>query len=174
VNGSPDARLHRLERTALIFCVTAAAVALGARRGAPDVALGVLGGGVLIAVSYWAIKGATDSLLRLTVGRRAASTDAGGDERPTTGEAAAEEAEGSADQARRRVISGAWILVRLGGRYALLGFLAYAMIARLRLHPVGLLIGVSSVFAAAAVEALRQLPRLAGPRAGGRPPGGPS
>jgi hypothetical protein len=42
-------------------------------------------------------------------------------------------------------------------RYALLGFLAYVMIARLRLHPIGLLVGASSVPAAAFVEAVRLL-----------------
>jgi hypothetical protein len=43
------------------------------------------------------------------------------------------------------------------GRYALLALLAYVMIARLRLHPLGLLAGASSVVAAAGVEALRLL-----------------
>jgi len=40
-------------------------------------------------------------------------------------------------------------------RYALLGLLAYVMIARLRLNPVGLLLGASSMVAAAAIEAMR-------------------
>jgi len=43
------------------------------------------------------------------------------------------------------------------GRYALLALLAYVMIARLRLHPLGLLAGASSVVAAAAIEAGRQI-----------------
>ena len=38
-------------------------------------------------------------------------------------------------------------------RYALLGFAAYVMIARLRLHPLGLLVGASSIVTAVAVEA---------------------
>ena len=38
-------------------------------------------------------------------------------------------------------------------RYALLAFAAYVMIARLRLHPIGLLVGASSIAAAIAVEA---------------------
>jgi len=49
----------------------------------------------------------------------------------------------------------AWALVKAVGRYALLALLAYVMIARLRLHPLGLLAGASSVVAAAAVEAVR-------------------
>ena len=48
-------------------------------------------------------------------------------------------------------------LLKVVGRYALLGFLAYVMIARLRLPPVGLIAGASSVVAAALVEALRFL-----------------
>jgi hypothetical protein len=42
-------------------------------------------------------------------------------------------------------------------RYALLGFAAYVMIARLRLHPIGLLVGASSIVAAIAVEAASTL-----------------
>ncbi len=45
------------------------------------------------------------------------------------------------------------------GRYALLGFLAYVIIARLRLHPVGLLAGASSFVAAVSIETLRLLIR---------------
>ena len=44
-------------------------------------------------------------------------------------------------------------------RYALLGFAAYVMIARLRLHPIGLLVGASSIVVAIAVEAAAALPR---------------
>jgi len=59
----------------------------------------------------------------------------------------------SVDQiaARRRVL---FAVLKLAGRYALLGFLAYVMIARLRLPPLGLIAGASSVMAAAAVEAI--------------------
>ena len=46
-------------------------------------------------------------------------------------------------------------VVRLAARYALLALIAYVMIARLRLHPLGLLAGASSVVAAAALEAVR-------------------
>jgi hypothetical protein len=38
-------------------------------------------------------------------------------------------------------------------RYALLGLAAYVMVVRLRLHPIGLLAGVSSIAAAVAIEA---------------------
>jgi len=61
---------------------------------------------------------------------------------------------GTAASARPRV---AWILLKVVGRYALLALLAYVMIARLRLHPLGLLAGASSVVAAAVIEAGRLL-----------------
>jgi hypothetical protein len=50
-----------------------------------------------------------------------------------------------------------WTLARVVLRYALLALLAYVMIARLRLHPLGLLAGASSVVAAASIEACRLL-----------------
>jgi hypothetical protein len=53
---------------------------------------------------------------------------------------------GSAATARPRV---AWMVIKVLGRYA--------MIARLRLHPLGLLAGASSVVAAAVIEAGRLL-----------------
>ena len=48
-------------------------------------------------------------------------------------------------------------LLKVAGRYALLAFLAYVMIARLRLPPLGLIAGASSVVVAASVEAVRFL-----------------
>ena len=62
---------------------------------------------------------------------------------------------GVADLAARR--STGLALAKLVGRYALLGFLAYVMIARLRLPPLALMAGASSVVAAAVVEAVRFL-----------------
>jgi len=61
---------------------------------------------------------------------------------------------GSRAMARPRAL---WTVLKVGGRYALLALLAYVMIARLRLHPLGLLAGASSVVAAAAIEAGRLL-----------------
>jgi hypothetical protein len=46
-------------------------------------------------------------------------------------------------------------LTALVVRYALLAGMAYVMIARLRLHPIGLLVGVSVIPLAAMVEAIR-------------------
>jgi hypothetical protein len=138
--SSPDLVLKRVERTATWFCAGAAAlVLLVGGRGRLDLALGVLAGGGVAAVSYWAIKSGVDGLVRAWGGR-------GG--------------------------SRAGIVLRLAGRYALLGLIAYVMIARFRLHPIGLVIGVSSLFVAAAVEAIRQAAAPAGSgERGGR--GGP-
>jgi hypothetical protein len=62
-------------------------------------------------------------------------------------------AEQAVDRATRPKVSRA--VIKLVGRYALLALLAYVMIARLRLHPLGLLAGASSVVAAAVLEAGR-------------------
>ena len=59
------------------------------------------------------------------------------------------------DLAGRRRVGLA--VLKITGRYALLGFLAYVMIARLRLPPLALMAGASSVVAAAVVEAVRLL-----------------
>lgn len=59
------------------------------------------------------------------------------------------------DMAARRRPARA--VLKIAGRYALLAFLAYVMIARLRLPPLGLIAGASSVVAAAVVEAVSLL-----------------
>ena len=105
--------------------MAAAALAVSGVRAA----LGVLGGGVLVGVSFLALASGTGALAAVVSGQ------AGAD--------------------RARLVRAT--AIRLMGRYALLGFLAYVMIARLRLHPLGLLAGASSVVAAAAVEAARLL-----------------
>ena len=79
----------------------------------------VVGGGLLIAISFLAITSGADAL---SAGKRPALA-----------------------------------LLKLTGRYALLGFLAYVMIARLRLPPLGLVAGASSVTAAVALETARLL-----------------
>ena len=53
----------------------------------------------------------------------------------------------------------AWALVKFITRYAILAFVAYVMMVRLRAHPVWMVAGASSFVAAAAVEAARQLRR---------------
>ena len=58
-------------------------------------------------------------------------------------------ASSSRDRARPKL---ARALVKMAGRYALLALLAYVMIARLRLPPLGLIAGASSFAVAAAFE----------------------
>ena len=91
------------------------------------VAAGVLGGGLLIGISFYTIGGGVSAIV--------AAASGGAPSRKTLGRT----------------------VLKLAVRYALLGFLAYVMIARLRLHPIGLLVGASSVPAAAFVEAVRLL-----------------
>lgn len=120
-----DPLVGRIVRIAAVICaVTTAAAWLLA---GPRMAAGVLGGGLLIGISFYTLGGGVAALM---------TSAAGG-------------------QVPRRTMGGS--LIRLVLRYALLGFLAYVMIARLRLHPIGLLVGVTSVVAAAFFEAVRLL-----------------
>jgi hypothetical protein len=116
-----DEQLQRLGRNTAIACAAIALVALVIE---PRAALGVLGGGVLVAISYLAVASSLGLLL-------ASGKDA--------------------KTARNRAVA----LLIFVGHYALLGFAAYVMIARLRLHPVGLVGGATSFVVAAGVEALR-------------------
>jgi hypothetical protein len=120
-----DALLDRLQRTAAVCCLAMTVVALVVTRNWWT-AVSVIGGGLLIGVSFLLIRGGVEGL---------ASRAADREGRP---------------KIRRAV-------VKLIGRYALLALLAYVMIARLRLHPLGLLAGASSIVAAAALEAGRLL-----------------
>ena len=133
--------LRRIERTSVVACLAMAAAALVIGRGEPAAPLAVLGGGVLIAVSYRAIASGVNGLVNTMGGRTGGDRPAG---RPP-------------ERAPSLAPNLAWTVTKLAGRYALLAVLAYVMIARLRLHPVGLLVGASSVVAAASVEALRLL-----------------
>ena len=125
----PDALLRRLERTAIVLCGAMAVAALIVPHGSARLAAAVLAGGFLAAVSYGSIKAGVTSVLDAMPG-----------------------AHGAARRAPRWRIG-----LQLAGRYALLALLAYVMIARLRLHPLGLLAGASSIVAAVTVEAVRVL-----------------
>jgi hypothetical protein len=127
--GEVDPLLRRLERTAWIACLVMAAIAFVISHGQWRPVFGVLGGGLLVAVSYRTIGSGVSGLVE----RVARPPGASAAPLPGVGKTA--------------------VLVVF--RYALLALLAYVMIARLRLHPLGLLAGASSVVAAAAVEAFR-------------------
>ncbi len=124
-----DQAVRRVERTAWLACAGMAILALMMARGAPGPALAVLAGGALIALAYWSLKAGVSVL------------------NPP--------AQGAAGVGRRSAAA----VLKIAGRYALLAFLAYVMIARLRLHPLGLFAGASSFVAAVSIETLRLLIR---------------
>ena len=133
-----DTTLRSVERNAFFICAAMTVVACFVPPR-PAVALGVLGGGLLVGVSYWSLKSSVTALVDVLAG---VGTGAG-----TT-----------ADPARPRANMRREI-VKLTLRYALLGLLAYVMIARLRLHPLGLLLGMTALAASATAEAVRSLGR---------------
>jgi hypothetical protein len=100
--------------------------------------LGVIGGGLLIGLSFWAIRGTVDTLIAIQ----------GGLSRHSPEGAKADETRGN---------SAGFALVKFFTRHAILALGAYGMMVRLHLSPVGLLAGVSSLGVAVAVEALRDL-----------------
>jgi hypothetical protein len=122
-----DDLLRRVARTAAVICALAAlaALALAGWRAA----FGVIGGGVLVAISGGAVA--------FTVGAFMPSP---------------QRAVEPGKHRRKRALAVAVFLLH----YALLALAAYVMIARLRLHPIGLVGGVTSFVLAAALEALRR------------------
>jgi hypothetical protein len=140
-----DPLIRGLQRHALAWTALATLAAIAIRPRQPSIAGGIAGGGLLALTSLWAIRGSVDALVSRLAPSTAASAE---DARSGSGQAGAGQAG-----------AGAGLAVKLVGRYALLGLGAYVMIARLRLHPVGLLIGASSLVAGACIEAGRSLRR---------------
>jgi hypothetical protein len=124
-----DDLLSRIERRTWLFTALAMLAAALLPRGGWWLSLSVGGGALLSLVSYWAIKRG--------IGGLADALLAGATGGETTG------------RPSRGLI---WVLLR----YALLAGMAYVMIARLRLSPIGLLCGVSMTVLAAAAEAVRR------------------
>ena len=118
--------ITRIARDTTIACIAIAILFLLWKRDltAP---LGVLGGGLLIGISFWAIRGTVDALIPL---RSRSETDR---------------------------ISAILLLVKFFTRHAIVALAAYGMMMRLHFDPVGLLAGVSSLGVAVGVEALRDL-----------------
>jgi hypothetical protein len=118
--------IARVARDTAIACFAIATLFLLWKRSivAP---LGVVGGGLLIGGSFWAIRGTVDALVALRSGGE-------------TGR-----------------ISTAFVLVKFFTRHVIVALAAYGMMVRLRLDPMGLLAGVSSLGVAVGVEALRDL-----------------
>jgi hypothetical protein len=114
-------RLERDTSIVVALCAVAGSVIGGWRMGA-----GVLGGGLLLAISYRALTRAVDAIGPPAPGQEG---------RPT--------------------VSPWRLALGLAGRYALLLAAGYVIIGRLHLHPLGVLVGVSAVVVAAMVEAVR-------------------
>jgi hypothetical protein len=151
--------LRRLELGAVVWCVLAAAGVLIAAPSRTDVLLGIAGGGILSVVSFYAIRGSVDAVLRMSApvsGTVAAPPAIQAPAVPTADAPDASNPSEPPPPARRGL--GA-VVARLTGRYALLALLAYVMIARLRLHPLGLLLGMTALAASATAEAVRSLGR---------------
>jgi hypothetical protein len=135
--AEPDRAVRLFERDAAIACIAMAAVALALGRGRPDGAAGVLAGGALAGLSYWALKGVVGAVASVA-GRAGQQTGAEGQP-------------GTALPAGQRVL----LAVKFSLRYALLAVGAYVMLACFRVHPVGLLAGATTPFVAALVQVAR-------------------
>ena len=134
-----DVLLERVERTAVLVCALMAVAALALTRGRILSAVAVLCGGALASVSY-----------RLIVAGAGRMAD-------TMAPQAADGSSPAEGGVRARVAHPAVTAAFVAGRYALLALLAYVMIARLRLPPLELLAGASSIVAAVSIEAFRFL-----------------
>ncbi len=119
----------RFVRTLAVVVAVLAIVAYAARPARPRFALGVAGGGVLAALALWALRGVVE-------------------------QAVAAAKSGEIGRNSRRVA-----LVKFFTRHAILALTAYGMMLRLQLDPVGIVVGVSALWVAAAVEAVRSSPK---------------
>ena len=111
--------------TALVCGLFAMAGAVWFRNVA--VPLGVVAGGLLVGLSFWAIWGSVEAFVGL---------------RP----------DGESPRKLAR-----FHLVKFFTRHAMLAIAAYGMMVRLQLDPVAMLLGVTSLGVAVAVEAVRSL-----------------
>jgi hypothetical protein len=118
--------IDRIFRTTIVSCVLVAAAYAAAQRSWLAGA-SVMGGGLLISLSYWAIWSSVD----LAMARR-------GDGESRSG-------------------STRWVLMKFFTRHAIVAVAAYGMMVRLHLDPLGLLAGVSSLVIAVTVEVLREM-----------------
>lgn len=117
--------LRGFTRRSVIACLAMAVLAWVWTPWRPLMALGVVGGGALAGVAIWGLVGVVHAV---------APEVTTGEIRPNL----------------RR-----FSLVKFFTRYVILALVAYVMMIRLHLDPVGMLLGVSSVVVAAAIEAAR-------------------
>ncbi len=127
--SSTEALLGRVGRRAFVLTGVATLVAGVLPSGGLGTAAAVAGGAALSLVSFWAIRRGVTGLVDAVLAR------------PDVPPA----------QAQRLHFLALFVL-----RYALLAGMAYVMIARLRLSPLGLLCGASVTMLAAAAELTRR------------------
>jgi hypothetical protein len=127
--SSTEALLGRVGRRAIAFAAVATAVAGILPWGGAWTAAAVTGGAAMSLVSFWAIRRGVTGLADAVIAR------------PDVPPAKA---------------GGPRFLALFVLRYALLAGMAYVMIARLRLSPLGLLCGASVTMLAAAAELTRR------------------
>ncbi len=140
--------IERLARGTAIACVLIALIAAVVSRdlAAP---LGVLGGGVLIGLSFWAIRGTVDALIASGSGVQGGSIEAAESLPRRSAEGA------KAGESGRK--SAGFALVKFFTRHAIVAVAAYVMMVRLHFEPLGMLAGVSALGVAAAVESFRDV-----------------
>ena len=118
--------LDRIVRNTAIGCALVAVIYALVRRSWLA-GISVIGGGLLLGISYWAIRASVDAAIALR----------GSGETPS--------------KSRRLP------LVKFFTRHAIVALAAYGMMVRLHLDPLGLLAGVSSFAIGVAMEVLRDL-----------------
>jgi len=123
--------LRRLEWTSIAACVVMALASWIVAGGAIAWPLGVMAGGALVAISYRGIKGGIDAVVGVV------DRGPGGTAGPKVSR-----------------ISVAIGLVKFFTRYAILAAAAYVILARLRLPPVAVFVGASSLVVAVMFEAV--------------------
>ena len=134
IGKEADPALRRIERDAIVACIGFAGIAWLVAADRLDAVIGILAGGAVTGVSYSVIKLVVDGMV-------SALTGVGG------------QARGVENRTNRRVI--ATVMAKFVLRYALLGLIGYVMIARFRLHALGLFVGASCVVFAIALESFR-------------------
>lgn len=151
----PNPALRQFERDAAISCAAMAGAAAIVGKGRPELWAGVVAGGLLMALSYYAIKGGVSLLAGVVSGHAAARSGAVDGEARTESDPRAPGGGGGVAPpfwTRSRRVA---LAVKFFTRYALLAVGAYVMLTCFRLHPVGLLAGATSPFVAALAQVVR-------------------
>jgi hypothetical protein len=130
-NPESDVSLRRIERDSVVACVAMPARAVVFERGGLGGALGVAGGGALMAFSYRAIRAGVDAMVY--------RADLAGSAAPPP-------------HGRSGVM---WPTARFILRYAVVGMAAWVLLVPLHANPVGIIAGVTAPVVALAIEAVR-------------------